>query len=159
MVKGTWLAPEVRLLKVLDSLPENLKGMLQNIPDECLFGPDGVDLVKTQVQIQCGLRPEDELKDVMNASMETRRKANESITMWLCRVKQAWMVAESSQICFNPDITKIWLLEQGARLSTTQAQQFHTLMMGNEADLRHAEKSYLVVDRVAEPDGKKTKPL
>ena len=27
-------------------------------------------------------------------------------------------------------------------------------MMGNETDLRHAEKSYLVVGRVAEPDGK-----
>ena len=118
--------------------------MFQNIPDELLFGPGGIDMVKIQVQIHCGLRPEDEFKDVMNASMDTRRKPNESITTWLCRAKQAWMVAESNQICTNPDITKIWLLEQGARLSTTQAQQFHTLMMGHEADLR-SEKNHTLL--------------
>ena len=64
------------------------------------------------------------------------------------------MIAEINQICTNLDATKIWLLEQGARLSPTQAQQFNTLMMGHENDLRYAEKAYLVVDRVAEPDSK-----
>ena len=98
----SWLAPEVRLLKVLDSFTKHIKGLVQNIPDELLFGPGGIDMVKTQVQIQCGLRPEDELKDVMNASMETRRKANESITMWLCRAKQAWMVAEKYSDLLQP---------------------------------------------------------
>ena len=96
------------------------------------------------------------MKDVMNASMDTKRKVNESLTTWLCRVQQAWMIGEINQICTNPDATKIWLLEQGARLSPTQAQQFNTLMMGHEHDLRYAEKTYLVVDRVAEPDGKKS---
>ena len=147
--RATYFTPDVRLLKVLDSLPENLKGLFQNIPDEYLFGPDGIDLVMIQVQIQCGLRPEDEFKDIMNASMETKRRTNESIAMWLYSVKQAWVVVENSQVCLNPDVTKIWLLEQGARLSTTQAQQFHTLMMGKETNLRHAENSYFVVDRVA----------
>ena len=96
------------------------------------------------------------MKDVMNACMDTKRKVNESITTWFCRVHQAWMIAEINQICTNPDPTKIWLLEQGARLSPTQAQQFNTLMMGHESDLKYAEKTYLVVDRVAEPDGKKS---
>ena len=81
-----------------------------------------MSMVMSQVQIHCGLRPEDEKKDVMNASMDTKRKANESITTWLCRVQQAWMIAENNQICTNPDPTKIWLLEQGARLSPSQAQ-------------------------------------
>ena len=97
---------------------------------------------------------EDEQKEVMNASMDVKRKANESITTWLCRVQQAWMIAENNQICTNPDSTKIWLLEQGARLSPSQAQQFNTLMTDHENDLRRAEKAYLVVDRVAERDGK-----
>ena len=155
-IRASWLTPDVRILKILEALPKHIKGIFQNVPDAILFGPDGMSMVMSQVQIHCGLRPEDEKKDVMNASMDTKRKANESITTWLCRVQQAWMIAEINQVCTNPDATKIWLLEQGARLSPTQAQQFNTLMMNHENDLRYAEKTYLVVDRVAEPDGKKS---
>ena len=87
--RGTWFLPEIRMLKILDSLPENLRGLFQNIPDALLFGPDGIDMVMKQVQIHCGLRPEDELKDVMNASMDTKRKLSDSLTTWLCRVQEA----------------------------------------------------------------------
>ena len=48
-----------------------------------------MNIVMNQVQTHCGLRLEDEMKDVMNASTDTKRKANESITTWLCRVQQA----------------------------------------------------------------------
>ena len=60
------------------------------------------------------------------------------------------MIAEGNQICTNPDVTKLWFLEQGARLSQIQAQQFNNLMMNHENDLRYAEKVYLVVVRVVE---------
>ena len=103
----TWFSPDIRMLKILESLPENLRGIFQNVPDGFLFGLDGMDMGMKQVQIHCGLRPEDEMKDVMNASMDTKRKVNESITTWLCRVQQAWMIAEINQICTNPDATKI----------------------------------------------------
>ena len=112
-------------------------------------------MIMSQVQIHCGLRPEDERKDLMNAAMDTKRKVQETIPAWLSRVRQAWLVAENHQICTHPDTTKIWLLEQGARLSPAQALQFSGMMLDHETDLARAEKAYVAVDRVVEPDGKK----
>ena len=68
---------------ILGTLPKHLKGIFQNVPDAILFGPNGMSMIMSQVQVHCGLRPEDEMKDVMNASMDVKRKANESITTWL----------------------------------------------------------------------------
>ena len=126
--------PDIRILKVLEALPRHLKGIFQNVPDEVLFGHNGMTMIMSQVQIHCGLRPEDERKDLMNAAMDTKRKVQETITAWLSRVRQAWLVAENHQICTHPDTTKIWLLEQGARLSPAQALQFSGMMLDHETE-------------------------
>ena len=78
-LRASWLTPDVRILKILEALPTHLKGIFQTIPDAILFGPDGMSMIMSQVQIHCGLGPEDERKDVMNASMETKRQAHETI--------------------------------------------------------------------------------
>ena len=73
-------------------------------------------------------------RELMDASMDTKRKAHETIPAWLSRVTQAWLVAGNHQICTNPDTTKLWLLEQGARLSPSQALQFSAIMLDHEND-------------------------
>ena len=110
--RGTNFTPYVRLLKILDSIPNNLKGLFLHTPDDDFFGPGDMELVMNQIQIECGLRTEDEFKDIMSQSMETTRRRNKTIQMWFSRVEQAWLVAEINRVCHNPDITKIYVLEQ-----------------------------------------------
>ena len=93
----------------------------------------------------------------MSKAMDVDRRKGETRSMWLSRCQQAWLVAEGSQVCHHPEITKVHFLSQGARLSPSQLVQYNMLMMDHEWELDRAKRAYLTLDRSAtEVDGKKT---
>ena len=155
--RTTSYTPPARVLKVLEAIPANIKNLFQHVPDDDLFAPDGMDRVMAHVQTQCGMRPEDGIKDIMDNAMDIQRRKSETIPTWLSRCHQAWLVAEGSQVCQHSEITTVHLLSLGARLTPLQLAQFNMLMMGNQWGLERAKQAYLTIDRSdIETDGKKT---
>ena len=90
----------------------------------------------SQVRIHCGLRPGDEIKEIMTKANGIERKNCESISMYLSRCLQNWMVAERSGGCTVPDVMKLHLLKKGPHLTDTQVDQYHTMTIDKPWDLQ-----------------------
>ena len=135
----TSVAPSLRALKVLEALPENIKNLFQYTPNEVLLAQDGMEFVMSQVRTHCGLRPGDDIKDIMFNANDTDRRKGETLSMWLSRCQQNWYIAEGSHVCHHRENMKVFLLRQGARLSNSQVDQYNMLMMNREwnLDLSH----------------------
>ena len=89
----------------------------------------------SQVRTYCGLRPGDDIKDIMSKANDTDRRKGETLSMWLSRCQQNWSIAEGSRLCHHPENMKVFLLRQGARLSNSQVEQYNMLMMNREWNL------------------------
>ena len=111
----------------------------------------------SQVRTHCGLRPGDDVKDMMTKATDVDRKNGETLSMYMSRCQQDWFVAASSGVCVHPYNMKVHLLRKGAHLTDPQVDQYNMMMMDREWELDWAIRAYHAIDLSAsETDGRKT---
>ena len=100
----------------------------------------------SQVRIHCGLRPGDEVKDIMTKANDIERKKGETLSMYLSRCLQNLLVAERSGVCVLLDVMKLHLLKKGAHLSGSQVDKYHIMTMDKPWDLEWAIRVFHAID-------------
>ena len=100
----------------------------------------------SQVRIHCGLRPGDEVKDIMTKANDIERKKGETLSMYLSRCLQNWLVAERSGVCVLLDVMKLHLLKKGAHLSDSQVDKYNIMTIDKPWDLEWAIRVFHAID-------------
>ena len=100
----------------------------------------------SQVRIHCGLRPGDEVKDIMTKANDIERKKGETLSMYLSRCLQNWLVAERSGVCVLLHVMKLHLLKKGAHLSDSQVDKYNIMTIDKPWDLEWAIRVFHAID-------------
>ena len=106
----------------------------------------GVAYVMSQVKVHCGLRPGDEINNVMEKVSDVVRKKGENLTAFVARCAQDWMVAEQSNACRLPDNMELFMLRRGAHFTDRQNDQFYIIIHERPWDLQWAIHAYQTID-------------
>ena len=99
-----------------------------------------------KVRIHCGLRPGDEVKDIMTKANDIERKKCETLSMYLSRCLQNWLVAERSGVCVLLHVMKLHLLKKGAHLSDSQVDKYNIMAIDKPWDLEWAIRVFHAID-------------
>ena len=138
-----------KAFEVIKALPPDIAALFSNTPNSLLISAGGVEYVMSQVKIHSGVRPGDEIKEVMDRVYDVVRRKDEALATFVIRCTQEWNLAERRGICKVPDTMKLHMLKKGAKITESQNNQYHIITNQNPWDLRFGIHALNVVDQCA----------
>ena len=109
-----------KAFEVIKALPTEIAALFASTPNSLLMTAGGVEYVMSQVEIHSGVRPDDEIKEVMERVNDAVRRKDEALATFAIRCTQELNLAERRGICRLPDTMKLHMLKKGAKLTEPQ---------------------------------------
>ena len=126
-----------RAFKLITFLPKDISRHFVNASDDDLFHEDSLNYMLDLIAVYVGIRPGDEATEFVNQIWDNNlRGKDEPPAAWLIRQNRKFMMCRTALGFEIPTMVKIKLLENGARFTERQRDQFIQLTHGKRNDLK-----------------------